>query len=450
VNEDGKMRLEDRFDVVGLWMAESVRATWRDGAGNILSVARFDSCVPDDEPDMTRTRADFHSRQAKRPLGAKDEDGRMEAVYLSALAETSAPVKPRRSQRRNFVSLLEYPTTNELVRVFAFRPRCADRKANPPWFLVSVAFAQDTEDADDAFERFDEDFLDQVKAISDFPAEKPPTDERDLLFRAIRRNVANYSEWHFAQSGGVAVADDLPAQDREPFVASLTNDLPRLRKAFAESLPSPLSDSVNPAVVRAYAFKQDYLAHVGAEYSWTAALWAPKHRELSIYLPEGGGAKDLLATTRHEALHQYLDYACAMMQAAPWLNEGHAELFRNSHFGSEGEIVFDKPAEDAQFVQANADKLADLLPAMFMMDYGQFYDGSQEERRAKYRIAWSMAYFLEVGAPKVRFKPFKDLRRDYLRKLVETGSRAEAGRQVMTDGMVTLFVSEWRAFWKRQ
>ena len=82
------------------------------------------------------------------------------------------------------------------------------------------------------------------------------------------------------------------------------------------------------------------------------------------------------------------------------------------------------------------------------LDYAAFYDGTQEEIAVRYRIAWSLAYFLEVGAPKVRFQPFADLRADYVKALIYTRSMDEADRAVFTDEFRAKFIAAWLDFWK--
>ena len=75
---------------------------------------------------------------------------------------------------------------------------------------------------------------------------------------------------------------------------------------------------------------------------------------------------------------------------------------------------------------------------------------AQEEIAAKYRLAWSIAYFLEVGAPQMRFRPFENLRADYLKALVRTHSMREATAEVLDGEAREEFVAAWLDFWKRQ
>jgi hypothetical protein len=82
------------------------------------------------------------------------------------------------------------------------------------------------------------------------------------------------------------------------------------------------------------------------------------------------------------------------------------------------------------------------------MDYDAFYAGDIKEKRLKYRLAWSIAYFIEKGAPLVRFKPFKDLKRDYMKALLEKRNMHEATKAALkNDDFIALFVDEWRKFW---
>ena len=168
-----------------------------------------------------------------------------------------------------------------------------------------------------------------------------------------------------------------------------------------------------------------------------------------LYLPETG-IDQLLSTVWHEAFHQYLAYAGSMIDSSPWFNEGHAQLFEHSHFDRSGEIVFDRDVRTATFMQAYAAEMAENIPAVLAMDYAAFYDGTQEEVTAKYRLAWAIAYFLEVGAPKVRFSPYKKLRADYMKALVRTRSMHKATAEVLDEETCREFVSDWLDFWKRQ
>ena len=284
------------------------------------------------------------------------------------------------------------------------------------------------------------------------PKERPSKEtprETDLLAADYRRNVINYEDWHFASASNIVVVDNMTETDRRPFLAALTNALPRLQAAYRAALPSPLIKDSHLAAVRIFESREEYLNFVGWEMRWSAALWSPQHRELVLYYPPDG-TETLLRTVWHEALHQHLDYACSMIRTPPWFNEGHAELFEHTHFDMEGELVFDRDPDAVLAIQPSASVLAESLPALLDMDYPEFYAGTSAERQLKYQLAWSLAYFLQVGAPKVRFQPFKNLRADLMAAVVRTRRRDEAMRAVLEGEMRKSLIEEWAAFWRRQ
>jgi len=168
--------------------------------------------------------------------------------------------------------------------------------------------------------------------------------------------------------------------------------------------------------------------------TWTAAYWSPSRRELVGYLPREGAA-ELLKTVRHEAFHQYLTYACSTIAASPWLNEGYAQYFEEGPDGPD--------APDFSDLAWYSDAVAPLMD----MGYGEFYSGSDAERRLKYRLALSVACFLERGAPKVRFDPFKGLKGRYVEALFETKDMRRATAAAFeNEDHRRLFAAQWRKY----
>jgi len=218
-------------------------------------------------------------------------------------------------KRNNFYDLQDivyYPSTNGNVLVCAFLPRSPERNETPDWYLVSLA-AVPGSDMNEVQAWFDEAFLDEIsipskrsRAVPASPA-MPPDDasETDLLRRDVRNNVVNYDDWHCASAEDVLVVDNLDDTVRATFIPSLTNNLPRLRRAYASCVSTTLSATNQTAVVRVFRSREEYLAYVGVEQKWTAALWSPIRRELVLYHPESG-TEQLLHTVWHEAFHQYL------------------------------------------------------------------------------------------------------------------------------------------------
>ncbi|MBQ6340698.1 MAG: hypothetical protein IJI36_16285 [Kiritimatiellae bacterium] len=452
----GARRLEDRFDVFGLWESATLRGRWVDDEGNQLQIARLFACPPTDPPGTVCTRRAFYDALARKTITPRRLDQRDEAAQAIAPVDVRDPVRPRRSQRHNLTDIVYYPSTNDHALVCAFRPRTPERNETTGWYLASLVAAPEA-NMNEVQARFDEDFLDEISVPNararpvPAAAALPPDDatEEELLWRDVRGNVVNYDDWHSVSAEDVLVVDNVDPALRGLFIASLTNNLPRLRRAYARCAPSALSATNQTAVVRVFRSREEYLAYVGVEQKWTAALWSPARRELVLYLPESG-AEQLLHTVWHEAFHQYLAYAGSMIDSSPWFNEGHAQLFEHSHFDEDGAIAFDRDAKAEAYVRQYAAELAQYIPAVLEMDYAAFYDGTQEEIAAKYRLAWSIAYFLEVGAPKLRMRPFENLRADYLKELVRTRSMHEATAAVLDGDTCEDFVAAWLDFWKHQ
>ncbi len=458
VSEAGAAHLEDRYETFDLWTLATLRGRWSDAAGNRLWLARLDTRPPEDAPGVTRTRRAARAAQADRAVDPKNVVQRDEAAAAISPVDLGRAVRPRRMQRRNIANLTSYVVTNDHALAFAFRPVDAANKCLGPWFLAVLEAAPE-EDMDVVRARFDEDFLDRISippAAARRSLPKPPAPlgkdatEDELLRADVRAQVANYDEWASVDAADVTVLDDLDPLVRAAFIPALTNGLPRLRRAYAACAPSSLAGTNALAVVRVFRSREEYLAYVGVEQKWTAALWSPLRRELVLYHPEGG-TESLLRTVWHEAFHQYMAYAGAMIDSAPWFNEGHAQLFEYARFDRDGAISFGRDERAAEFVRTYAVELAEMLPAVMEMDYRAFYDGTQEEIAAKYDLAWSIAYFLEVGAPKLRFQPYANLRADYMAALVKTRSMHKATRAVFEDEKGRdRFVAAWLAFWRER
>lgn len=456
MTEDGRSYLEDRFNSFDLWMMRTLRARWRDSSGNRLFIARLDFAIPDDAPDTARTRQSFQRQLTGLALNPKDGGRRDEAAASVSPVELGRAVRPRRANRRNLKELVAYSSTNEHAVVYAFRPADPMRRGPTPWFLAALV-ASPNENMAEVRARFDEDFLDRISMLARSTQNariKVEADEEEtesgLLRADVRGQVVNYDEWTSTDSEDVTVLDNLSLVLHAPFVAALTNELPKLRRVYASCVPSPLENGNTLAVVRVFRSREEYLAYVGIEQEWTSAVWSPERRELVLYHAEEGMER-LLRTVWHEAFHQYLAYAGSMIESSPWLNEGHAQLFENSHFDRHGEIVFDRNEQAAAYVHEYVEDLAELLPGVLFMDYQEFYAGGQQAVTAKYYLAWSIAYFLEVGAPKLRFRPYESLRADYMRALIDSRSMRIATRKILGDEKSRdEFVAAWRAFWRKQ
>ncbi|MGN0832491.1 MAG: hypothetical protein ACI4RD_02425 [Kiritimatiellia bacterium] len=448
VREDGALRLEDRYDRLDLWITQAVLGRWADEEGRGFMLARLDVRPPLVGQEETLTRVAYAGE--RQPMPRVRTNHGFPAAFREAVSVLSpCPVADRPRSSRQLphgfkeVCYWQAPENGQDV-ICTFRPEWTNL-----WYLAAWRLA-DGDDAAAQTRAFEDRFLRHefrplvasVAARSAAAVPKAPT-ERDLLRADARHSVAAYPGWRFTGAEEFAVLDDLPLRE---FVETLTNDFPKMRAKYAAALPTPLGGSDGLCVLRIYADRGEYLDALAAEgltnLAWTAAYWCPARRELVACLSEGG-EPELRRTIRHEGFHQYLSYATSMIPVSPWLNEGYAQYFE------------DETSEDwglgARLSDEDLERLAEGIPAVLDMDYGAFYAGTDGERRAKYRLAWSIAVFIEQGADLVRLKPFDGLKRRYLRTLVETRDMRRATAAAFgNEDRLRLFVAEWTKFWQRR
>ena len=446
VRENGRTWLEDRFNREDLWISQAVTGRWMDGDGRTFLLARLDVRPPMAGRQGVETRAEYAERRVTMPrvrLNADFPAPFREAVdRLAPCALAEKPRAPRQLPHGyKYVYYWQNPT-NYADIVCTFLPERTN-----VWQLATWTLAEG-DDYPTQIAAFEDQFL--RKESGEFLARDRGSGigdqgnvERELLRADARHSVAAYPNWHATGAKEFEILDDLPTRG---FVETLTNDLCVMRAKYAAALPTPLDGSNVLCVARLYANRDEYLDALEAEgltnMAWTAAYWCPQRRELVAHLPEGG-EKELLRTIRHEAFHQYLSYATSMVPASPWLNEGYAQYFEDDES--------DDWALDADVGEEALDRLALAIPGLLMMDYDEFYAGTDAARRFKYRLAWSVVRFIEKGADKVRLKPFEGLKGRYLETLLETHDMRRATTAAFKDAeLLKKFVSEWKKFWLKK
>ena len=442
VRESGVCFLEDRYLRIDLWGAQAMLGRWIDADGRVFGLAQFGVSPPMTGFDESVTRVTFEEEKRPMPRVRANRDFprefRAALNWQSGLIGTmEKPRSPRQLPRGyKYVYYWQDPTNYSDI-VCTFLPERTN-----VWYWAHWSLAPG-DDYPMQMTAFEDQFL--CKEFGLFSRRDAETQrgktERELLRRDARHSVAAYSNWHFTGAEEFAVLDDLPSR---AFVETLTNDFPVMRAKYAAAVPTPLNGSNVLSVVRIYASRDEYLDALETDgltnMTWSAAYWSPQRRELVAYLPPDGG-QELLKTIRHEAFHQYLSYATSMISASPWLNEGYAQYFEDDASAEWGE-GFDLTDE-------NLDRMAAAIPGLLLMDYAQFYDGSDFERRFKYRLAWSVVRFLEKGADEVRLKPFAGLKQRYVETLLETHDMRRATSAAFKDqDLLKKFIAEWKKFWR--
>lgn len=450
VREDGVRRLEDRFDRMDLWTSQTLIGRWTDEGDRLFLLSALDTCPPVIGRNGTQTRVEYESRHV--PMKRVRANADFPAAFreaVEALSPAPVVVKPRspRLLPRGYKEVYYWQNpTNYSDIVCTFLPERTN-----VWFLASWKLAEG-DDYPTQMALFEDRFLktdfpslvSSLKSLGDGGREtSDERRERELLRRDAHHSVAAYSNWHFTDAEEFAVIDDLPSRD---FVETLTNDFPVMRAKYAAAIPSPLDGSNVLSVVRIYATRDEYLDALETDgmtnMAWSAAYWSPQRRELVAHL-SANGERELLRTIRHEAFHQHLSYAASMISTSPWFNEGYAQYFEDDQDADWG--------EDFDLTDENVERLAAAIPGVLLMDYEQFYGGSDFERRFKYRLAWSVVRFIEKGADEVRLKPFAGLKKRYMDALIETRDMRKATSAAFKDAdLLKTFIAEWKKFWKKR
>ena len=424
--EDGRYRLVDRYSVLDLWTARTVLGRWYDDDFRVFTLSELKAEVPP-LGDETKTREDYEA--GLTAIERRDEAARFRAAEMLSPVELDGKFVHPRQPVRGYQEVRYYEGANESTIVAMYRP-----EKGKTWFLATWELAEgdDIREKRGEFEKFW--LAGEAKELG-LKAEKPLEDpgERELLKRDVAHSVAMYANWHFTSSEEFAVIDDLA--NSKSFMSSFTNEMARVRGRYREVLPGIVDGANVLGVARIFADRDEYLDVAGEEKAWTAAYWSQSRRELVAYLPEGG-EKELLKTMRHEAFHQYLAYAGSMIMASPWINEGYAEYFEHD----EAADVF------AGASLEELEKYSAFIPTILAMDYEQFYG---ENAVFNYQMARSIACFLEHGAPKVRFEPFKHVKRDYMKELVASQDMKSATVAAFKNSdTLKLFVREWLKFYQ--
>jgi len=460
--EGGRVRLEDRYNAMDLWVSHAVDGRWMDEDGRIFVLARLDVAPPAlSARESSVTRMD--SVAGRVPVDRRDKKAVRTAV--EALSPVPVPEKEARPRQlpRGFKDVDYWHGTNTSTIVCAFLPEKSGVWRLATWQLV------EGDDFYEALEVFEDELFGEVgrpylvttageagaaPRRGSSKKKAPALGERELLRADVRHSVAAYDDWRFTDTPEFVVIDDL--DEDSSFIAALTNDLPVMRAKYLETMPTGIDGSNVLCSARIYSSRSEYLDAMEAEgltnMAWSAAYWCQQRREIVACRPpaifESSSDAELLRTFRHEAFHQYLSYASSMMAVSPWLNEGYAQYFE------EGPSVSERVPSKADWgadgmSPDDLKRVSEMLPALLAMDYREFYDGTDEARRFKYRLALSIALFIEHGAKKVRFDPFKDLKRRYFKALFENGDMREATSAAFesADGL-KLFVAEWLKFWK--
>lgn len=461
VNTSDTLTREDRFAPYELWYNSQCCGRWRDDSGRVMTLGRMTSKFPQfAEETVSRERYSLEVARTSLAPDPKDSNG-LDRWVATFVGITVYP--PEKLDLNSFAldKVLAYPTQRDDLLVYAFLPRRSGSGSHQNWYCVTVKLATG-DSRDNAVVRMEKDFIGQLKLIGNTAkTSASKAEELDLtdskkrpsakvspnpIRDEVRKSVENYSNWWVAETENFMVISDVYSEIGKSLVRQLLKELPPLYKACRKILP-PLAELDNELwLVRLFQRQDDYVRYLGKDMEWSGGAWTPSRRELVLFMK--GGFEELMPTIRHEAFHQYLSYAYAMLPTAPWLNEGHACFFEPAWLGSKGQMLFEEDEYRERILTSNLDTATALLPLMLEMSYSEFYDGTASEKQLKYAMAWGLAYYLQKGLPvSGDSKAFRQILPKYAAALKKTRDDEKATKLAFEDIEMERFQEAFKNFW---
>jgi hypothetical protein len=460
----------DMFDPRELWYATQHAGQWRDEAGNVLALGRPTLLLPTIPSEMKHVlREDYDKAVADPALVFDPASAEALTAWVKAFAEcTPKAPEPLRTSAFNLAGAVFFPVEEASTLVYAFRVKT--RKANgqsapSDWFCAVIKIGDGTLKSK-VRKDFETQFLANVAALPQAGAaaagmqpkalnaappalggKEPAAAIPDHPSRtAARRSIANMKDWWFAETPEYIFLSDIRSATGKALVKELQATMPLLRGAFSKLIP-PFETATDVSVVRIYEEREAYKQYVGKGFEWSAGLWSPMRRELVI-LSQGKDREQTLNIIKHEGFHQYLFYACSMIENASWFNEGHACFFESAEVDSKGRVEVPENNR-ADYLLRNLDAAARQIPKVLHVGHDAFYKGSDEQRNLNYTTVWSLVYFLRKGAPAENKTAYASIIDTYLKTLA-SAKDADAATTAAFEGVnMSRLQEDFIDFWKR-
>ena len=458
----------DMFDPLELWYATQHAGQWRDEAKNLLILGRPTQMFPPFPAEPKHVlREDFDKAMADPALAFDPARPDALAAWVKAFAScTPKTPEPLRTQSFNLATAVFFPVEESATLVYAFRvkTRKPDGQTAPSdWFCAVIKIADGTLKSK-VRKDFETQFLANVTAIPQTGAAAAGVQPKALNVSpasgktpaavipdhpsrtAARKSIANMKDWWFAETPEYIFLSNIRNTTGKSLVKELQANMPVLRGAFAKLIP-PFEDTTDVSVVRICETEEAYKQYVGKGMEWSVGEWNPGRRELVI-LSQGKDKEKTLDIIKHEGFHQYLFYACSMIENATWFNEGHACFFETAVVDGKGHVEIPESAR-ARHLLENLDAAARHIPKLIHLSYSAFYSGTEEQRSLNYTASWALVYFLRKGAPSERLTAYASLLDTYLKTLAATKDADAATAAAFQGVNMTRLQEDFTAFWKK-
>jgi hypothetical protein len=254
-------------------------------------------------------------------------------------------------------------------------------------------------------------------------------------------------DWWFAETQEYIFLSDIRSSTGRSLVKEMQRNMPHYRKALAKLIP-PFESLTDANVVRIFENPQEYKQYVENNHAWSIGLWSPMQRELVI-LSQGKNKDKTIKIIQHEGFHQYLFFACDMVQNLPWYNEGHACFFETAEISQRGFVKIPENSR-VQHLLRNLDDSAKHIPTLLATSHNSFYLVTEKMRDLNYTTAWALIYYLRKGAPLERKNPYSKILDTYLAELKSSRNASKATTEAFRGINIQKFQEDFKLFWKRR
>lgn len=472
INRNGVATPCEKFMPAELWRNSQIAGRWTDQSGNILTLATVTCPLIKDFPQSHVLREEYSQKLAEAGDPPPWTDYNLAQWVTDFVGTKISPATPPPTTPPHLANLVKFTlgnqTTNVVAYAFRLNPNAPGQfGATTSWFCAILQVNRDT-DREKAPVAMDGDFIKSL-AFSGKPRPAGPIlpsrsqgkiagsiTNRSAEFITSRQQVAdsirNMQDWWFVETKHYIILSNMKSRNSK-LLKHIQSDVEILRACFEQFIP-PRTEISSVSVIRIFATPEEYLQYMGAvskEMQWTYGCWMPDKKELAIRPVEWGDnaekGQQILETIYHEAFHQYIFYALGQVDASPWFNEGHAELFETSVIGANRLDVTENP--DNEYIINNLIKAGNInFKGLLNMTYNQFYATDKEILRANYATAWALIYFLRKAAPPGKPFPYAGINDAYCDALLQLKKADKATDKAFENIDVAQLQADFIEFWK--
>lgn len=261
---------------------------------------------------------------------------------------------------------------------------------------------------------------------------KTRSEKYEASRKSVIRNISSVPSWWYAETDNYILASNIKKKRDAQVIAE---EAEKIRALFEKVMPAPVAvDDVS--VIRVFDDRDEYNIYIGKDYEWTAGVWIPMKKELVFFYESDSKSKkqsreNVSNVLYHELFHQYCYYSSGLMSAAPWFNEGTAQVFQDVDFKSNGKFDF---AADNSRMQARAKKILNSKYSRVENIINLNHESFNEERDYSYDATRLLMIFLLKHAPlRENLKPYSLIPQRYFTTLAESRNPRKAHEEAWKD-----------------